>query len=399
MPSNDTKIIADILFFLLLIFPCTVLAAPPDYLEVTGYANVVEGRKDLARESAIQNAFRRAVEQTVGVMIQSESVVDNFELIKDKISSQSAGYIKKYTISKENFDGDICTVEIKALVSRVKLEKGLDSFGFMMKKMGKPRIVMLLSEQNVSQDQPSYWWGGNSVDMGVAENTMVTRLLQKDFNFVDRDAILANLKQEGLQGKLYANISNDAAIRILASGEAEIAIIGQAYAKAGANGAAGTNFKPCQATVSARAINTDNGEVLASFTATAMVAHVNPSAGGAQALEKAAGECADKLQKQIVQKWKRRVTSSGTITLVASGLKYEDLQEFMAQIKEHIDELEDVNERSFSGDTARMDLEISGTAKEIAAGISNMEFKGGIVKVTSLSANVLELQISRKQQD
>ena len=399
MPSNDTKIIADILFFLLLIFPCTVLAAPPDYLEVTGYANVVEGRKDLARESAIQNAFRRAVEQTVGVMIQSESVVDNFELIKDKISSQSAGYIKKYTISKENFDGDICTVEIKALVSRVKLEKGLDSFGFMMKKMGKPRIVMLLSEQNVSQDQPSYWWGGNSVDMGVAENTMVTRLLQKDFNFVDRDAILANLKQEGLQGKLYANISNDAAIRILASGEAEIAIIGQAYAKADANGAAGTNFKPCKATVSARAINTDNGEVLASFTATAMVAHVNPSAGGAQALEKAAGECADKLQKQIVQKWKRRVTSSGTITLVASGLKYEDLQEFMAQIKEHIDELEDVNERSFSGDTARMDLEISGTAKEIAAGISNMEFKGGIVKVTSLSANVLELQISRNQQD
>lgn len=261
-----------ILFFLLLsILSSTAMAAQPDYLEVVGYANVMDGRKDLARESAIQNAFRRAVEQAVGVMIESESVVNNFELVKDKICSQSAGYIKKYSITKENFDGDICTVEIKALVSKVKLEKGLDSHGLMMKKMGKPRIVMLLSEQSVTQDKPSYWWGGDAIDMGVAENTMVTRLLRKDFNFVDRDSILANLKQEGLEGKLYANISNDAAVRILSSGEAEVAIIGQAYAKAGTTGAGGTNFKPCQATVSARAINTDNGEVLASFTALSLI--------------------------------------------------------------------------------------------------------------------------------
>ena len=396
MRKRHTSNIANILLFLLLVFPCAALAAQQDYLEVTGYANVLDGRKDLARENAIQNAFRRAVEQAVGVMIESESVVNNSELIKDKICSQSAGYIKKYTISKESFDGDLCTVEIKALVSKVKLQKGLDSYGLMMKKMGKPRIVMLLSEQNVLQDKPSYWWGGSVVDMGVAENTMVTRLLQKDFNFVDRDSILASLKQEGLEGKLFANITNDAAIRILASGEAEVAIIGQAFAKAGTSGAGGTNFRPCQATVSARAINTDNGEVLASFTATAMVPHVNPAAGGAQALEKAASECADKLQKQIVEKWKRRVISSGMIKLVASGLNYDELKEFVAQLKDQLDEVEDIYERGFSGNTARMDVEVSGSAKDIAASISNMEFKGGVVKVTSLSANVLELQISRK---
>ena len=397
MPNANALKIAKILFFLLLsILPCTAMAAQPDYLEVIGYANVVDGRKDLARESAIQNAFRRAVEQAVGVMIESESVVNNFELVKDKICSQSAGYIKKYTITKENFEGETCTVEIRALVSKVKLEKGLDSHGLMMKKMGKPRIVMLLSEQSVTQDKPSYWWGGNAIDMGVAENTIVTKLLRKDFNFVDRDSILANLKQEGLEGKLYANISDDAAMRVLASGEAEVAIIGQAYAKAGTNGAGGTNFKPCQATVSARAINTDNGEVLASFTATAMVPHVNAAAGGAQALEKAAGECADKLQKQILEKWKRRVVKSGIVKLIASGLSYEELQEFTLFLKDRLDEVEDIYERGFSGDTAKMDLEIIGSAKDLAAGISNMEFKGGVVKITSLSANVLELQISRK---
>ncbi|HBA88499.1 MAG TPA: hypothetical protein DCZ75_11125 [Geobacter sp.] len=391
--SVKSKVMLSLLF---LILPCLAWGGQSDYLDVTGYASIVDGKKDVARETALQNAFRRAVEQAVGVMVESESVVNNFEMIRDKISSQSAGYIKKYSIVKEGCEPDACTVDIKALVSKAKLEKGLDSHGLLMKKMGKPRIVMLLSEQSVTQDKPSYWWGGSVVEMGVAENTMVSRLLQKDFNFVDRDSILAGLKQEGLSGKLYANISNDMAVKILASGEAEVAIIGQAYAKAGGTGAGGTNFRPCQATVSARAINTDNGEVLASFTTTAMVPHVNPAAGGAQALEKAAGELADKLQKQILEKWKRRVLRSGIVKLVASGLTYEDLREFEAQLRDKIDEVEDVYQRGFSGDTAKMDLEVTGSAKEIAAGISNMEFKGGVVKITSLSANTVELQISKK---
>lgn len=385
-----------LLAVLLLILPCACFGAQADYLDATGYASVVNGRKDLARDNALQNAFRRAVEQAVGVLVESESVVNNFEIIRDKISSQSAGYIKKYSVTKETCEADGCSVEIRALVSKAKLEKGLDSYGLVMKKMGKPRVVMLLSEQSVSQDKPSYWWGGSSVDMGVAENTIVNRLLKRDFNFVDRDSILANLKQEGLEGKLYANITNEAAMKILSSGEAEVAIIGQAYAKATVSGAGGTNFKPCQATVSARAINTDSGEVLASFTTSAMVPHVNPVAGGAQALEKAAGECAEKLQKQILEKWKRRVTRSGIVKLVASGLTYEELKDFEAQLRERVDDVEEIYQRGFSEGTAKMDVEIVGTAKEIAAEISNMEFKGGVVKVKALSTNTMELQISRK---
>ncbi len=392
---NTLKTVKLLLFLLLLILPCAASANQQDYIEATGIANIVDGRRDTARETALQNAFRRAVEQAVGVLVQSESVVNDFELIKDKICSQSAGYIKKYTISRESFDGDVCTVEIKALVSKVKLEKGLDSHGLLMKKMGKPRIVMLLSEQNATQEKPSFWWGGNSGDIGVAENTIVTKLLQKEFNFVDRDTILSHLKQEGLEGKLYANISNDAAVRILSSGDAEVAIIGQAYAKAG-NLAAGTNFRACQATVSARAINTDNGEVLASYTSTATVPHVNAAAGGAQALQKAAGECAEKLQKQILERWKRRVTRSGVVKLVASGLSYAELKEFTALIKDRVDEVEDVYERGFSGQTAKLDLEVTGSAKDLAATMSNMEFNGGVVKITSLSANALELQINMK---
>jgi hypothetical protein len=362
---------------------------------VTGSAGIIDGRKDLAREIAIRNALRSAVEQAVGVMIQSESVVNDFQLIRDKISSQSQGFIRRYSITREKVEGEVCSVEVKALVSKVKLEKGLDSMGLMLKKMGKPRIVVLVSEQNALQDKPSYWWGGSDADLGVAENTLMTRLQKHGFNFVDRQSILANLKDTGLAGKLPGKLSDDAALRVIASGEVDIAIVGQAYAKAGAP-VGGTSFRPCQATVSVRAVNADNGELLASASATAMVAQVNAAAGGAQALEKAAGECADKIRKQIVEKWSKRVGSGGMVKLVASGLDYRQLQDFMFQLKERLDEVEEVYERGFSGETAKMDLEVSCSAKQLASDLSGMEFGWGAAKISSLSANVLELKIIRK---
>ena len=380
---------------LLLFFPSLALAGSQDYLEVSGYANIVAGRQDLARESALRNALRSAVEQVVGVMIQSESVVDNFALVKDKLATQSAGFIRRYSIIDEKCTGELCSVQVKALVSRSKLEKGLESLGLTLKKMGKPRMVLLLSEQSALQDRPSFWWGGDAVDLGVAESTFTARFLKQEFNFVDRQSILGNLRERAPASKLAGNLSNDQALSILAAGEADVAIIGQAFAKAGGT-VAGTSFRPCQGTVSARAVNVDNGELLASCSATATVPHVNAATGGALALEKAAGECAEKLSRQVVDKWQKRIGGAGMVRLTVSGLEYRELQEFSLQLKERLDQVEEIYERSFGGDKAKMDLEVSGNARQLAAELAGMRFSWGGVKVISLSANVIELQTSRK---
>jgi len=47
------------------------------------------GRKDIARDHAIKDALRKAVEQAVGTFIFSETVVENYEVLSDRIYSKA----------------------------------------------------------------------------------------------------------------------------------------------------------------------------------------------------------------------------------------------------------------------------------------------------------------------
>ena len=50
------------------------------------------------KDSAIKNALRSAVERCVNMRIGSQSMVDNFRLISDKIVYQANGFVSSYTV-------------------------------------------------------------------------------------------------------------------------------------------------------------------------------------------------------------------------------------------------------------------------------------------------------------
>jgi hypothetical protein len=105
------------------------------------------------RQDAINNASRAAVEQVTGVYIKSLTEVKNAELIIDKISSASAGYLKRYDLVEEGFDraSKIYRVKIKASIDEAGLKSALDEFlkdprakrTFQDIKFDEKRIVVL----------------------------------------------------------------------------------------------------------------------------------------------------------------------------------------------------------------------------------------------------------------
>ena len=146
-------------------------------VEVEGYASIVGGRKDQAREAALQNAFRRAVEQVVGVSLESKTVVKDSELLNDKIFSKSHGFIKTYRIVDEKVEGDAYRIMVFASVSRYKLEQGLDDAGLLLKKLGKPRIAVVVLEQNSD---------GGQVPGGVVENHIIAGMGKRGYAQIGR---------------------------------------------------------------------------------------------------------------------------------------------------------------------------------------------------------------------
>lgn len=116
---------------------------------------VVEGA---SKQEATNNAARAAVEQSLGVYIESKAEVKDFKTISDKIAAASAGYVKNITVLAEGKDPISGTYKIKALVSvdDNKLKGALEEFlndprakkVFQETKFNQRRIVVVYSPQS-----------------------------------------------------------------------------------------------------------------------------------------------------------------------------------------------------------------------------------------------------------
>ena len=76
-------------------------------------------------DEALRQALRSAVEQSIGIFLKTETVVENYELISDKILSHSRGYVKTFDILSEGPQGDVYHLKLAAVVVVKELENTL----------------------------------------------------------------------------------------------------------------------------------------------------------------------------------------------------------------------------------------------------------------------------------
>ena len=73
----------------------------------------------------MQNAFSQAIEQTVGLLVDAETVVKNDQLIRDEVLTYSRGYVEKYEVVKRWQEDGLHHATIRAVVARDKLAEKL----------------------------------------------------------------------------------------------------------------------------------------------------------------------------------------------------------------------------------------------------------------------------------
>ena len=87
-----------LLAFLLAIASIEVSAedAPKASAESAGNIEVVAEGVGATPDEALKDAFRHAVRQAVGAVVDAETLVKNDEVIDDQILTYSNGFVKKY---------------------------------------------------------------------------------------------------------------------------------------------------------------------------------------------------------------------------------------------------------------------------------------------------------------
>ena len=387
------------LFYMSLLLFCSQVAiasgSAPITVEVEGYGSIVGGRKDTARESALRNAFRQAIEQVVGVMVQSKTVVQNSELLNDKVLSKSAGFIKTYSVLSEVFEADACRLKVRTTVSAVRLEKSLDDAGLLSKKLDKPRIAIIMTEQNIGNDTPSNTLGNGTVNAGISESVINDYFAKKGYNLVDRDTLVALARRSGFSPASVNESDSETALQIASSGGAEVVVVGQAVAKAGSSVLSGTNMRASQATVSAKVVDADTAQLIASCSASSNAVHVNPTAGGADALRKASRELAENLNKQLVAKWGKKVSGTRTARLTIEGVAFSEIAGLREMLQNRVNCIEETFERGYRDGTLNLDVEITGKAREMADDIAAANMDGYRFNVFSFSSNTVRVKMDK----
>lgn len=387
-----------ILFFLLaILFSYSQSFAQSQDVTATGVAAVLQGDKAIARDTAINDALRKAVEQAVGTMVSSETVVENYQLIRDSILTKSQGYIQNYKVVSESPSPELYQVTISATVALGDLKNDLSALGILMQRAQKPRVLFMIAEQNIGQEFYMFWWHGKSefkgqhYDMAASETALKEEFLNKGFNVVDSS--VATGKIEVSNAYKIADLTDAGAISVGRQLGAEVIVKGKALAKEGPRNT-GSKVGSFIADITASALRVDNGAVLGSARGHGVSRNISEVTGGTEALEKAAREASGKIIDQIIAKWSGEVSGGGLIQLTVRGIgEYSDFVKFKDIIQGQIRGVQAIYQRSLEGGTAVLDIEMKGNAQQLSDEISRKNFGGIPVKVIGASANTVEVSL------
>ena len=349
----------------------------------------------IGKDRAVRDALAKAVEQAVGTMVLAETRVQNFQLLSDEIYTKTDGFVQNYKIINEKAEKNVYEVTIQATVSTGSIKDKLDALGLLINQVGKPRVMILIAEQNIGKQHYYYWWGhhrGEQADLTIAENTIMDRFREKGFELVDHNAQSKDIKVA--PAYRVAELNDRAAITLGKQADAEVVIVGKALAKS-IGLVAGTAMKSVQANISLRAIQTDNGSVLSSGAEHAAAVHIDEVTGGVEALKRASAKMAEKMMDDIIKNFQKRVGATTLVQIIINGLSgHEDLRKFKDMLKGQVRGVEGIHERSFSGNVAKMDVDVKGSARSLSEEISRKSFKEFAVKVTSTTWNTIEINLS-----
>ena len=389
---NNLKFLSIILvlFFIIALHTNVHSQMGTSNVQATGVATVFAGDQALARDQAIDDALRNAVEQGLGTFVQSSTLVENYQLVSDNILTWSNGYVKTYTIVSERLtDPTSYEVVIDAQLELSNLQNDWNSIQNLLSKMQNPRILFIIDEQNIGQSYNKYHF--LSVDMTAAEGALMNKFLNKGFDVIDAATMRENVRREQAYAALTGN--SRVAAQIGKNLGAEIIVTGKAVAKV-ATGINLGGMKSCQANLTARVVKADVASVIATSSQHAAYPHIDEVTGGTKAIEKAANKLADDLMNKIAKKWQDEFYNATTVKVLVKDVEsFTEINNFKSSLKFYVRGIKDVYQRNFSAGLAELDVKITGNADQLARELERKEFDKFDIKILEYSLNRIVLKL------
>ena len=171
------------------------------------------------RDEALMGAKRDAIEKGIGMVLLSQSEIENFQLKRDIVVTKTIGAVSKYDIISESRTSDgLIEIKIKAQLSKSAMRQDLAAFNILIESMDKPRVMVLIDENSIGASEPT----------NQSAETAVLKFLKDpyDFNLIDQSAALSIRSSKQKMAELNGDLNAAAAIGM--QNGAEVLITGTA---------------------------------------------------------------------------------------------------------------------------------------------------------------------------
>ncbi|MBI9084612.1 MAG: hypothetical protein JEZ11_13520 [Desulfobacterales bacterium] len=395
------------LYTVLTLFALVALVASPGFCEdpvptdvrqvvVIGNALIYKDDAASAREHAVARGLIAAVERAVADLLPIESLVGSFQTLNQTVFGDSDAFIQGFKVLAENVTGKQYRVLIQAGVSTSKITEKLSQAGMAVGSQRLPAILVAVAEQHVEEDLPRYWWvEGPIPDLLPLEQAMADSLAAVGLPILDPMTMdpRARAAAFGQPAKLTA----EAAVRMGGMFKADVVIVGMAGVVAAEN-TMGADIRTFRATVKARALRVDTGEVIAETAQQAVAAHGDPAEGSRQALASAGLQAGRALARQITVAWRNQEKTNTDIEVVVEGTR--DLGNFVMfrrSIKNTFG-VREVQTRTMRPDQATMAVVFQGGAKALADLLMLNTFERFHVNIYEVAPAHLSVRLFAKEE-
>jgi hypothetical protein len=373
--------------WVILLFHPVPVFSQTEFILTEGMAAIISGNIPAARDKAIDDALRKAVEQAVGTLVSSDTLTEQYKVIHDKILAQTTGYVQRYKIMSEKPEGEVYRVKIQAEVGRANLTNDLRALGLLHVLAEKPKVMVILEEKVMGV------FGTTAFeDVGQAESTLIQRLLAAGFNVVDPQTVKSNISRDQAL-RILEGDNNAAAAAGLQYG-AQIVISGKAFSKNAGGKILNTQMQSLQATLQARAIRTDSAKIISSRSEQGRQAHIDEVQGGALAIKQAMERMAQPMINDILAQWRSEAYGrSREITLMITSLvSYRHLSAIKTFLEKGMQGVRAIHQRSFIAGSAELMVDYGGKSSNIADELANRKFTGFRLEPTNVTPSRVDVK-------
>ncbi len=359
---------------------------------VIGSSRVQGGNIQAARDQAISESLVTAVALMTEQVLKVDSLVENFAQVNQIIYDNTNDFVQDYKVLTETESDKIYRVVVKATIAGKKIAGQLSKAGILRAKIDLPAVLFFISEQNLQDDSPRYWWGKQMGGFeSVSEATMADILRSRGFRIIDHGAVGIG-KMADWGPDIKSELSDEEAINLGARLQADVVIVGTSVASPTAS-VMGDDLKSFKAILNARVLRTATGDELANISRASITANVEASAGGREALKMAGTLAGDDLAAQLAQEWRKLAEKPSQVEILIEGTG--NLANFVKfrRTLTGISGVEGIRVKEIKPNETTLNIDYKGKTEDLASALMLQNFENFGINIYEVGAQNLKIAL------